>query len=43
MRVGGRCESILVWDEEEDVFNVDEESERLPRERWSERLVLGSG
>ena len=43
MRVGGRRESILVWDEEEDDFNVDEETERLPRERWDERLVLGSG
>jgi hypothetical protein len=43
MRVGGRRESILVWDEEEDDFNLDEESERLPRERWDERLVLGSG
>ncbi|KAH9051603.1 hypothetical protein EDB83DRAFT_2542998 [Lactarius deliciosus] len=43
MQVGGRRESILVWDEEEEDFNVDEESERLPRERWDERLVLGSG
>ncbi|KAI9461406.1 hypothetical protein F5148DRAFT_1215302 [Russula earlei] len=43
MRVGGWRESILVWDEEEDDFNVDEESERVPRERWDERLVLGSG
>jgi hypothetical protein len=43
MRVGGRRESILVWDEEEEEFNVDEESERVPRERWDERLVLGSG
>jgi hypothetical protein len=43
MRVGGRRESILVWDEEEEDFNVDEESERVPRERWDERLVLGSG
>ena len=43
MRVPGRRESILVWDEEEDDFNMDEESERLPRERWDERLVLGSG
>jgi len=24
-------------------FNVDEESERLPRERWDERLVLRRG
>jgi len=43
MRVGGRRESILVWDEEEDNFNVDKEDERVPRERWDERLVLGSG
>jgi len=43
MRVGGRRESILVWDEEEYDFNVDEEDERVPRERWDERLVLGSG
>ena len=43
MHVPGRRESILVWDEEEEDFNVDEETERLPRERWDERLVLGSG
>ena len=43
MRVGGRRGSILVCDEGEDDFNVDEESERVPRERWDERLVLGSG
>jgi hypothetical protein len=43
MRVGGRRESILVWDEEEDDFNVDEDELREPRERWDERLVLGSG
>ena len=41
--VGGRRESILGWDEEEDDFNVDEEGERVLRERWDERLVLGSG
>jgi hypothetical protein len=43
MGIGGRRESILVWDEEEDDLNVDEESERMPRERWDEWLVLGSG
>jgi len=43
MRVGGRRESILVWDEEEDDFNVDEEDDRVPREQWDERFVLGSG
>jgi len=32
MHVSGWRESILVWDEED--FNVDEESEHLPRERW---------
>lgn len=42
MDMGGRRESVLVWDEKDD-FNVDEESERLPHERWEERLVLGSG
>jgi hypothetical protein len=41
MHVGGRRESVLVWDEEDD-FNVDEESDRLPHERRDERLVLGS-
>lgn len=40
MRVGGRCESILIWDKEEDDFNVDEEDERMLRERWDEWLVL---
>jgi hypothetical protein len=27
--MSGRCESILIWDKEEDGFNVDEESERM--------------
>ena len=43
MRFGGWRESILVWDEEENDLNVEEESERLPRERWDERVVLGNG
>jgi len=38
MRVGGQRESILVWDEEEDEFNVDQESDRVLRERWDERF-----
>jgi hypothetical protein len=43
MHVGGWRESVLVWDDpDEDNFNVDEESERLPHKRWDERLVLGS-
>jgi hypothetical protein len=40
MHVGGRRESVLIWDEDD--FDVNEESERLPHERWGERLVLGS-
>jgi hypothetical protein len=43
MRVGGQYESIIVWDEEEENFNADKESERVPREWLDERLVLGSG
>jgi len=43
MRVGERRGSILVWDKGEDDFNVDEEDGRVPRDRWDERLVLGSG
>jgi hypothetical protein len=35
MHVGSRRESVLVWDEEDD-FNVNEESKRLPHERWDE-------
>jgi hypothetical protein len=35
-------ESIPVCDDEKDNFNIDEENERMPRERWGERLVLGS-
>jgi hypothetical protein len=42
MRVGGSRESILFWDEGEGDFNADEERERLPRERWDERLAFGS-
>ena len=34
MWMGGRRESILVWDEEEDNFSVEEERECMPRERW---------
>jgi hypothetical protein len=29
MRAGDRRESILFWDEVEDDFNIDEESERV--------------
>jgi hypothetical protein len=43
MHVPGRSASILVWEEEEDEFRADEDDGRAPRERWDERLVLGSG
>ena len=36
MRMSGRHKSNLIWDEEEDDFNVHEESECMPRERSSE-------
>lgn len=42
VRVNGREESIMVWEEEEDDFNADE-SEKEKKELWDERLVLGSG
>lgn len=41
VQVQGRYESVPVWEDEEDVFEEEEEKEK--RERWDERLVLGSG
>jgi len=41
VQVQGRYETVPVWEEEEDVFEEEEEKEK--RERWDERLVLGSG
>ena len=41
VQVQGRFETVPVWEEEEDVFEEEEEKEK--RERWDERLVLGSG
>ncbi|KAI0052227.1 hypothetical protein FA95DRAFT_1533516 [Auriscalpium vulgare] len=43
VQVQGRRDSVLVWDEEEDEFQQPPDEERDPRERWDERLVLGSG
>jgi hypothetical protein len=42
MHVSSRRKSISVWDEEGDDFNVDEESEHLPRERWDKWLMPSS-
>jgi len=41
VQVQGRYETVPVWEDEEDVFEEEEEKEK--RERWDERLVLGSG
>lgn len=41
VQVQGRYESVPVWEDEEDVFEEEEEKEK--RERWDDRLVLGSG
>lgn len=42
VRVRGRYESVPVWEEEED-FNQEPEEEKVKREGWEDRLVLGSG
>ncbi|KIM44135.1 hypothetical protein M413DRAFT_17932 [Hebeloma cylindrosporum] len=41
VQVQGRYETVPVWEDEEDVF--DEEEQKEKRERWEDRLVLGSG
>ncbi|PPQ63658.1 hypothetical protein CVT24_004432 [Panaeolus cyanescens] len=43
IQVNGRYETVPVWEDEEDTFNLDEEEEQEKRERWDERLVLSSG
>jgi hypothetical protein len=42
MKVQGRSEAVLVWGDEHDDTNFSDE-EREKRERWDERLVVGSG
>jgi hypothetical protein len=43
VQVNGRYQQVPVWEEEEDVFQVQEEEEKETRERWDERLVLAGG
>lgn len=43
VQVNGRYQQIPVWEEEEDIFQVQEEDETEKRERWDERLVLAGG
>ncbi|KAF9560411.1 hypothetical protein CPC08DRAFT_762703 [Agrocybe pediades] len=43
VQVQGRYESVPVWEDEEDVFGVEEEEEKQKRDGWDERLVLGTG
>ncbi|PFH53635.1 hypothetical protein AMATHDRAFT_79094 [Amanita thiersii Skay4041] len=41
VQVGGRYESVPVWEDEEHASDAEEEGEK--RDLWDERLVLGSG
>jgi hypothetical protein len=41
VQIGGKYQSIAVWDDEEDSF--DEEPEEMKKEHWDEKLVVGSG
>lgn len=43
VRVSGRYESVPVWEELEDDFNSTPDEEKVKREGWEDRLVLGSG
>ncbi|KAF7313247.1 hypothetical protein MKEN_01011400 [Mycena kentingensis (nom. inval.)] len=36
-------QSVPVWEEEEDNWNLDEDAEKEKKEGWDEKLVLGSG
>jgi hypothetical protein len=44
MQVNGRYESVPVWeDPDSEAFFVDEDASKEKKDRWDERLVLGSG
>jgi hypothetical protein len=43
VQVNGRYQQVPIWEEEEDIFQVQEEEEKEKRERWDERLVLAGG
>ena len=46
VQVQGRFESVPVWEDDDDGssgFGVDADAEKTKRDRWDERLVLGSG
>jgi hypothetical protein len=43
VQVNGRFQQVPIWEEEEDVFQVQEEEEKEKREGWDERLVLAGG
>lgn len=43
LQVNGRYQQVPIWEEEEDIFQVQEEEEKEKREGWDERLVLAGG
>ena len=43
VQVQGRFESVPVWEDDDDGGSVEADAEKNKRDRWDERLVLGSG
>ncbi|KAF8823151.1 hypothetical protein HHX47_DHR12000003 [Lentinula edodes] len=44
VQVNGRYETVPVWEDlDADSFSVDEDATKEKKDRWDERLVLGSG
>ncbi|KAJ3809978.1 hypothetical protein F5876DRAFT_42802 [Lentinula aff. lateritia] len=44
VQVNGRYETVPVWEDlDPDSFSVDEDAAKEKKDRWDERLVLGSG
>ena len=46
VQVQGRFESVPVWEDDDDggsAFGVEADAEKIKRDGWDERLVLGSG
>ncbi|KAJ4490623.1 hypothetical protein J3R30DRAFT_3278134 [Lentinula aciculospora] len=44
VQVNGRYETVPVWEDlDADSFSADEDATKVKKDRWDERLVLGSG